>query len=245
METRLFIGIDTFDLAEEIYIDLIDQNLLLVLLDSSKRSRKENFCFKGCLSYGLIYGHVQTNGYRIQTTILNPTEYTKSPMKWFESYSPETNSFANISNKLNESIDQNSFSNNVVDDVIQKVQFYINTVNLDQERLKEFLTKNDFSPITSSLIAITFLKSKLCNYLSYFSNFKTIYQQNANTKSATKSLDEKLAGFGVFPVSDDKCNAIHIESSEELAIVNGLLSEKNDGWTFFAMLLFIKNQNNV
>jgi hypothetical protein len=236
METHSFVGVDAFDSSEEIFSDLIDQNLILICLDSERRSRKERFCFKGCCSFGLIYGHVQTNGYKIKNTELNPNEFMRSPLKWFELYSPETNSYLNVSNKQNENIDPNNVPENAADSLIQKIITNLNVTTPIEDRLRDFLGRNDFSLSSSSLIAVTFLKSQLANYINYFDNFKTVYQQtsksDAENRAQAVKLTARLAKGGIFPVSEENLNAVHTESSEENAIVDQLIgkaSNQNEG----------------
>ena len=193
-----FVGIDSFDASDEIFSDLIDQDILLICLDSRKSLNKENFSFKGSCSMSLLHGHVQINGFQIKNVELDPVKI--KPAKWYELHSPETNSFIAVLNKSNEVLDEQMLSANFVEALLNKIKTLLNLDTQIFDNLNEFLHKNDFSFSTSSLIAFAFLKSQMCNYISSFPNFKHVYKQIisvSSNRSMYASLTERLANGGI------------------------------------------------
>ena len=210
-----FIGVNTFQ-SENVFLDLIQKDMILISLDTQNKSKKNNFCFKGKCSIALVYGQLGINGYHLNT---NLTEQSK----WFDLYSPETNSFLSIINKH----ETKEASNLVVEQ-----QFLINRIKqLAQINSNEFdqnlqLFLNDFSSNTSSLFLIRGFKSQICDYLGYFENFQKIYNSYSGFDSIEKSngnqneTDVKFSHLGLYVVTEHNFNAVLIESDEEKRVAN-------------------------
>lgn len=235
---RTFIGVDSFD-CENIFTNLINNDILLVCLNANT---KRNFCFKGKCSLGLLYGRVQINGYYLDS------------FKWFDLYSPETNSFLSILNanqifqdSISNELDFGSFSQNIKTCLNMDNDLYSSI----ESNFLDFLNKNQFSTDTCSLIAIKPLKSQMCNYLNYFENFQHIYQslpgttqshQNgSNFNNNSNDLDFQLSKFGIYPIPVNYFNAVHIENQDEKNVIDQLLNQHNQNDiecnTLFLLLL--------
>jgi hypothetical protein len=225
-----FVGLDTFS-CKNVFLDLVESDLVLVNLDSS--SVKNNLCFKGRCSIGLIHGQVKVNGYVLKRLgFENSTQF-----KWFDLYSPETNSYLSILNNRNESHENDNNENTQEIDYLS-MQIRANTgLEFDNQlelKLREFLKQNKFNSSTSSLFVLRALKSHMCNYLSYFENFQHVYQSPsalvsniADDKNQNLvNFDAKLEKLNMFPIGSEHFNAIHLERDEEIAVVNEILSSK-------------------
>jgi hypothetical protein len=217
-----FIGLNYFN-CENIFIDLIDQELILINLDEKSKSGKSSFCFKGRCSISLIHGEIQINGYVLKH-YFNQTNCKKD---WYDVYSPETNSFVSLFNKAK----LNSQSN--IDTILNRIKI-VSNLNIDsklEESLKKFLDQNEFSVESSSLIAIKPLRSQISNYLSYFENFHNVYQSTSKLhsdidKNHHNNFENKFLNVGIYPVSSDHFNAIHIISNEEKEFTESLANYK-------------------
>ena len=224
-----FIGLDTFS-CKNIFLDLIDSDLVLVNLDS--RSKKNNFCFKGNCSIGLICGQIKINGYVLKRLSFE----NENQQKWFDLYSPETNSYLSIINNRDESQtnDENSLDAEYV--IMQiKLNTGLNIDNQMEMKIREFLVQAQFSSNTSSVFVLRPLKAHMCNYLSYFENFQHVYQSPSALISSDDdknqnlaNFDAKLEKFNIFPIGSEHFNAIHLEREEEVAIFNEILSSKGE-----------------
>jgi polynucleotide 5'-hydroxyl-kinase GRC3/NOL9 len=223
----MFCGLDTFDdsASNTIFTDLIEQNLILIKLDYSQRNAnlREAFSFKGKCTIGLLHGQVQVNGYTIYNAELKNT----NSFKWHDLYSAETNSYLSIHNKFEQNLDPSSLNlKQSEENLVQKIRNQLNSYDLNVQKLSEFLHKSEFSFSTSSLIALRPLNSLPCSYISYFDNFKHVYQSNLPLND---SLDSTLGKqFGIYPVQSEFLSSILSESNEERKIANDLLNHNNE-----------------
>ena len=224
-----FLGINTFE-SENLFLDLIENDLALICLDHETKSKKNNFCFKGRCSIALVYGKLNINGYELKANL-------NDSAKWFDLYSPETNSFLSISNKLN--LNENLTAANLEQQqnvLINRIQF------LTQIELSQFPEKNlrlflrDFMSNTSSLFLLRGLKSKIQNYFGYFDNLKQIYKSYSSKESQSElenHIDIKLSHLGLYPVADYNFNAVFVETDDEREIVlefANLNNQRADFW---------------
>lgn len=221
---QTFIGSNTFE-CDNVFADLISQDLVLVCLESKSKNEKNSFCFKGKCSLRLIHGEVQINGYYLK----NDTH------KWVDLYSPETNSYLSIANsRSSNEMDQIDVSS----DLLNKIKDCLSLTleNSMDQKLQDFLQKNNFSPNSSSLFILRSLKSQFCNYISYFENFQHIYQSQlvgskndiVNLNLNSSEIDSLMAKLGIYPVPSNFFNAIHVESLEEKTVVNEILTVSDE-----------------
>jgi len=227
---KRYVGVNRFE-CENVFTDLLDENLLLVNLDSSKHG----FCFKGTCSISLIYGHLQVNGFQMRAVI----DESSSNLKWYSLYSPESNSFLTVLNKqeisqVNEEEEaMTGEGESQIDLSLVSRRIYL-SLNLKRDfdafdkSLKGFLQK--FCIKSSSLFVLKAFNSQLCNYFGYFENFHSVYQATLSgiefNRQKSSQVEEKLAQMGIFPISSELFNAIHVEQEEEKSIINKF-SEKN------------------
>lgn len=213
-----FLGVNSFQ-SENVFLDLIANDLILVSLDSEAKSKKNNFCFKGKCSLALVYGRLAINGYDLKTNL-------NDPVKWFDLYSPETNSFLSISNKLN-------LSENITEANLEQQQtVLINRIKImsqidpsvfPEQSLRQFL--RDFISNTTSLFLLRGFKSNVCNYFGYFDNLKQIYHsyQSLNKDNQSRVQNDAAVKFshsGLYPVPENSFNAVLVESDDEREILN-------------------------
>lgn len=208
-----FIGINTFE-SDNVFSDLSNFGLLIICLEQKSDFAKSNFSFKGRCSINLLSGCIQINGFKIDNTI----------EKWFDLFSPESNSYLTI---LNKQEDDANFGL-TYHQIISKIQnlFHINIENSIEENLRNFLVKTNFNNKTSSLFAIRPLKSQLCNYICHFDNFQTVYQTNMNSSELTaenQSMYQIMNKFGIFPISEQHFNAIQLENENEKETVQEIV----------------------
>lgn len=225
-----FIGLDTFENAN-VFSDLLDRELLFVKLNSSSLKENNSLCFKGKCSIGLVYGSVQINGYLVKNSYEEANAF-----RWHELYSPETNSYLSVKNQnANETVNndmnnKDQFGNFLLD----RIKFYLNIV-IDQaveEKLQNFLCQDEnFNFQTGSLVVIHTLKSQMCNYLSYFENFKNVYQSLHDNKSELKKtnnqIDEKISKIGLYPVSRSHFDHIRLDNNEEISVIREIINPSN------------------
>ena len=230
-----YLGIEHFD-DEHVCVALADRDCILVHLNSS---RKLNFCFKGKCSVWLVHGQVETSGFRLVG------EQQQQPQaRWYDLYSPETNSFASISNlaTANASASTNEQAESellVHQHVVDKLKLALGGFNAaSEENLFRFLSDTRYSPALhhSSLLAIRPLHSPMCNYLSYFDNFQHVYhsptnalrqqqqQQQQQHTPESRVITAFLERFGVYPIPAAHFNAVRVTSDEESHNVAQIIS---------------------
>ena len=221
------IGLQTFEsAAKNIFTDFIENDLILVCLDS-RQQFKNKFCFKGKCKFTLIHGQININGYDIKSSQLLDSQNESSG--WFDLYSPETNSYLSLSNAQTIETNSNQMDENQNETLAKKIIFKCN-LNIDNSlylKLKEFIIRNEFSTGSSSLFALKNLKSQICDYLSYYDNFHHLYQSGIGL-TKQQDFDSKLAKIGIFPVDAENFGAIKIERTEEKQITKEIL-ESSDG----------------
>ncbi|CAF0868791.1 unnamed protein product [Brachionus calyciflorus] len=217
-----FIGLKTFQ-YENVFTDFANNDYLIICLE--KNSGKNNLLFKGRCSFALLFGFVQINGFEIND----------HQSKWYQLYSPETNSHLAILNK--QDMPGSEFNELEYQNILRKLRnnFNLNIEAISNDKFREFLVKNNFHTGTSSLLVIRPLKSQLCNYICYFDNFQQVYQnslgfnENEINRSDMNQFDCSLHKFGIFPVSEEFFNAVHIENDNERLVIEEVLldSDKN------------------
>lgn len=203
-----FIGINSFE-SENLFAGLANYGLLIVCLESNSDFSIKNFTFKGRCSINLLCGCIQINGFKINC----------SQDKWYDLFSPESNSYLTISNIQ----EDNSNFIQSYEQILSKIQIIsqINIDNLVEENIRNFLIKSNFDNQNSSLIAIRPLKSQPCNYICNFQNFQNIYQ---TSKESNELLNQLFNKFGIFPIPCQNFNAIHYERDNEKNIVQQILT---------------------
>jgi hypothetical protein len=221
---KQFLGVNRFE-CEHVFGDLLDENLLLVNLDSNK----VGFCFKGACSISLIHGHLQVNGFQMRAQL----DQSSSSLKWYDLYSPESNSFLTVLNKKQPSEMHDTMEESQADFTHLSRSIYFSlALNRDfdsfDRSLKEFLQK--FPTNSSSLFVLKALNSQMCNYFGYFENFHSVYHAASSgvelNRQKSSHVDEKLTQMGIFPISSEHFNAIHLEQEEEKFIMSKF-SDKN------------------
>lgn len=123
----------------------------------------------------------------------------------------------------NETID---FNKDYIKEIIGQLKTGFNAAisNEIEASLVDFLAvENQFNPKTSSVIAITVLKSQMCNYLSYFPNFQWVYHSKLNEAKSTQAddINYKLAKFDLYSVANP--NLIFNESDDLVTIIDDIL----------------------
>ena len=244
------IGLGSFECLN-LFLDLIDKNLMLVCLDESVKSKKSRLAFKGKCSVGLIYGSVEIAGYRISNHELENNQF-----KWFDLYSPETNAYMAIANRLDDEsrISATQMSSQFAEILFQRL---VNSSNIPADlivnqaelmaKLSAFLS--DLNPKTSSLLVLRPLESTVCNYISSFDNFHHVYNNTSSNKLEknltnesfeVKSIDSLIAEqFGIYPIRSEFLSSILMRRPEEIEIAESLVNNGNRiiNWLIFLLLL--------
>lgn len=232
---------------ENIFFQLADRDLLVLMLDNptkstSASSSSSSFSFKGKCKMGVMWGQVDLNGYSIRSSINNDQPPTS--IRFFEMFSPESNSFLTIRNgspqsKKRKATDSNESLQEINNRdykqvLVEQMKGLLNSDISDEVQAKffEFLLSSHFNPKTSSLVAITPLKSHLCSYMSYFPNFQMVYnsfkplQHNTNvSSSSTTNSNEmfaKLAKFGLYQVVNS--SLVFNQTDEFVKVVDDILN---------------------
>lgn len=232
------IGINSFE-SENMMI--INDEYLLVSLDNQTKSNQ--FCFKGKCSVSLVYGHIGIAGYNLKRKLSDRPTSTK----WFDLFSPETNSFISINNKLentspNEEI--NLPATKLAEVLVNLIKNSLNTkleTSAVGPKLNSFLSKS--SPNSTSLFLVRSLNSHMCNYMGYIDNFKQVYQMKCADVKVMGETDRTCAQLGLFPISMQSYKSVHQESNEERIICEEIQGyEMADNRKF--KLLNAGNQNS-
>lgn len=228
-----FIGVDTFNEAAllcdlndfnddqqqqvnraESIVDL-DENFIVLTLDTN-----EIFCFKGKISIKLIYGCVEINGYYIDSAQL------KHRQRYFNLFSPDTHSHLSIVNK---SIQQIGLDPVGDDDKAQIIALIFNELsNLNKnfkqnariyDKLNSYLNEN-FNKKCKSIVILKKFKSKLCNYLTHFDNFKNMYQSSNLVSYIMSPNDIEFASMGVYPINSSTNKSIVALNTDDFNKLN-------------------------
>ena len=219
-EESTCIGLETFNYAN---VFLIKSNYMLVCFDDS--SKMKSLSFKGKCSLLSLYGSLSINGYNLKKNLSQPQE------KWFDLYSPETNSFVTVLNRA----DQEPFKEYVTLTNEQLKEVLIKQIfNYAQICPNETLTANLESYLThfqlkkASLFLLKSLNSPMCNYINYIENFQQVYQLPTANCQATNEIDSELIRMGIYPVMTQNFNKIHRESIEEKLVCDEILQTQSE-----------------
>ena len=142
-------------------------------------------------------------------------------MKWYDIYSPETNSFVRISNKLeSNSSGMDSSIENLYSSLVDLIKQLTKQADVQSHdlALKQFLTQ--VSSMAASLFLVGNLNSHMCNYMSYIDNFKQIYQMQYADLKELSDTDRSFAQLGLFPIH----NSYQTESDQDRAVCNEILN---------------------
>ena len=217
-EESTCIGLETFNYAN---VFLIKSNYILVCFNDS--SKMNSLSFKGICSLLPLHGNLSINGYNLKKNLSQLQE------KWFDLYSPETNSFVTILNKA----EQESFkeyatlTNEQLNEVLIK-----QILNYAQICPNETLIANLESYLThfqlkkASVFLLKSLNSPMCNYINYIENFQQVYQLPTANCQATNEIDSEFIRMGIYPVTAQNFNKIHRESIEEKLVCDEILQTK-------------------
>lgn len=216
------IGLNTFEFEN---IFMINNEYMLVSLDSQTKSKANQFCFKGKCSILLIYGFLGIAGFNLKKLS------DQGISKWYDLFSPETNSYISITNKLDKIINEKvTLPQEKVSEVLYNLikSSLKNQVDIAMHytKLNSFL--KDFSINTSSLFLIRSLNSHMCNYLNYIDNFKQVYQTRYIEMKSLNETDKNISQLGLFPISLQVFKSVHFESIEEKNICEEILSYEVD-----------------
>ena len=218
-----FIGLETFNNANTL-CDLNtanettsnvdedgDDDLLLLTLNSN-----ENFTFKGKIMIRLLYGCVEVNGYK-----LNSSKHKKI---FYNLYSPESHSSMLIRNRAAEGVEVAEDREEVVNDIVKNLS-EINK-NLNKENLIEYLNnclEGEESSKGCSIVLFKKMKSKLCNYFNKFDRYKQMYQASHLINYITNPNDIKFAYLGIHPV--DSINSVLSYTQNEHEIFDEIVAK--------------------
>ena len=208
-----FIGIETFS-CPNIFIDQTLPDVAIIVL--SKESGRENFCFKGKCLFSLLSGNVEINGYKVNSE-LDSIEFKA---RWLDLNSPETNGFLSVVNR------RKSVIGSLQEDHAIKTLTNRLSLSLGAEIGNELMPKlneffNQFSIYSSSVFVVTLQNASVCNYLTYFENFKHVYNTVMRDVS---EIDSRMAKMRIFPVREQYFNSVHVTSNEERNVVEQILT---------------------
>jgi hypothetical protein len=216
-----WIGFGTFE-CSNIFSKFINKNFILISLNGQEREeKKKKFCFKGKCLFNLIHGNVSINGFHLNQS-----------NQWHHLYSPETNSFTTIQNRIiNNQTDftKQSLIETILERIIDVSDVdYNNECPFNMEALNSFFDQINLQPSTSIFI-LGNLESQACDYISFLKNFQNVYhtKQSYNVKQSIE-IDSYLANIGLYPIPINNANSLHIPTDIEIGISNELISFYDD-----------------
>lgn len=144
----------------------------------------------------------------------------QTDLKWYDLYSPETNSFIRISTK--QTAEQDGSVDGLYDSLLDLMKYLTRQSDLQQSlelALQQFL-RNMSPTCQTSLFLVRNLNSQMCNYLNYIDNFKQVYQMQCGDMKELSDTDRSFAQLGLFPIT----NSYQCESSEDRAACDLMMS---------------------
>lgn len=214
-----WIGVESFESDKsQIFDGLLNQNILIVLLDPA---RKAQLCFKGSCRLGLIHGQVKLNGYRVRSS---------RDLKWYEIYSPETSAFQTIVNETPESGNGgvSSTSDQELNLILGQIGGSFNLNSPAKSKFREFLRSSRFSSSSCSLVAIAQLKSKICEYISSFDNFRHVYRPKFPSELPESSLTSRVEkAIDIFPIPAESASSVFVELEGQEPLLTELMADKS------------------